>query len=214
MKPNGLAWAVGWMLVATTCTAGSGVGPSDGAATGDVGAMAGAAGGTEGAAAGGAGGSSCPCGGVLSVDLAGDGDPLHLTSADYVAGVQSRLPVADLTMTSTSFTAVPACLAEPRPWAESLDGGFMRIYWVQACAGPGGAPPCIWLNPSSSWGSLYVDRAGHEILGNGETFGSSYRGIDTPLGEAVEGTFSMTLEDGRTLTASFRVCLLATFVTA
>jgi len=108
---------------------------------------------------------------------------------------------------------VGSCLADARPWAASTTGEGSQVYWLQACAGPGGAPPCVWLNGNAvnpvSLGSLYVDRSGRAIRGYVDMLTSTFQSFQTPLSTTVEGTFNLVLEDGRTLTATFRVCLLA-----
>ena len=210
-------------MVCASCTANSPASPADadgsaGASPGGSGGaagMTGGAGGSGGGAGGGAGsGSTCACTGPLAVDVVGDGDPLHLTAADYVAGGHTDLPIANITA-NTGGEVVPACLAAPVPWAECTTGGGSQVYWIQACAGPGGGAPCIWLNGNAvnpiSLGSLYVDRSGRAIRGYVSALASSFVSFQTPLGQTIEGTFSMTLEDGRTLTATFRVCLLASY---
>jgi len=188
-----------------------------GGATGPNGGAGGASAGPGGApGAGGAAGSgsACACTGPLAIDVEGDGDPLHLTSADYSAGGHPDLPIANIT-TNVGGQVVPACVAEPVPWAECTSGGGSQVYWIQACAGPGGGVPCIWLNGNAvnpiSLGSLYVDRSGRSIRGYVSALASSFVSFQTPLGQTIEGTFSMILEDGRTLTATFRACLLASY---
>ena len=227
------------LLAEAGCSSDAGAGPADGAAaaggtvgggggsTGGGGGSAGAGGGSAGTGGGpgggggsagsgggsGGGGSSCPCANDLAVDIEGDGARLHLTSGDYEAGGRSNLSNANLLAGRPSLTTLAACLTEPRPWAESTSGQGSVLYWVQACAGPGSAPPCLWLNPNAvnpvSLGSLYVDRSGQSIRGYVSAISSSFRSFQSSLSETLEGTFSMGLEDGRTLTADFRVCLLA-----
>jgi len=214
------------MLAEAGCSSDTGAGPADGAAAaggtlggGGGGGSSGTGGGSGGGGSSGTGGgsggggSSCPCAGDLAVDLDGDGARLHLTSGDFVADGRSNLPNANLLAGRSSLTTLPACLTDPKPWAESTSGQGSMVYWVQACAGPGSAPPCVWLNANAvnpvSLGSLYVDRSGQSIRGYVTAISSSFRSFQSSLSETLEGTFSMALEDGRTLTADFRVCLLA-----
>jgi hypothetical protein len=196
------------------CSSDAGAGPGDGAAAAGGTLGGGGGGGTSGSGgASGGGGSSCPCAGDLAVDLDGDGARLHLTSGDFAADGRSNLPNANLLANGSGITTLAACLNDPRPWAQSASGQISTVYWVQACAGPGSAPPCVWLNANFinpvSLGSLYVDRSGQSIRGYVTTISSSFRPFQPQLSETLEGTFGMALEDGRTLTADFRVCLLA-----
>ena len=137
------------------------------------------------------------------MDVLGDGDPLHLTSADvtYVQqlqGVQSRLATQ--------------CLSPPIPWVEWASGEINLPYYIEACAGPGATPPCVLLNgdaiATGSFASIYVDRSG-------QTFGADARltlskSQSPEWQQALDGTFTLKLMDGRTLSGTFRTCLLAT----
>jgi hypothetical protein len=138
---------------------------------------------------------------------------LHLTSGDYSSGGQDNLSFANIVNHLSDITTVSACMADARPWAESTTGGGSQVYWIQACAGPGAAPPCVWLNANAvnpiSLGSRYVDRSGKTIRGYVDMLHSSFESFVTPLSQTIEGTFHLVLEDGRTLTATYNVCLLA-----
>jgi len=104
-----------------------------------------------------------------------------------------------------------ACLSPPRPWVEWTTGEISVPYYVQACAGPGGAPPCVLLNGDfvapGSYGSSYVDRTGRTFRADAS--------IDVPGGprpelmQAFDASYVLNLEDGRTLSGTFHVCLIA-----
>jgi hypothetical protein len=192
---------------------GDGSAAGTGGSAGGAAGTGGSAGGASGAGGGGLGGSSCACADPLAVDLTGDGATLHLMSGDYSGGGHDNLSFANIAKPASDIATVSACMADGRPWAESTTGGGSQVYWIQACAGPGAAPPCVWLNGNAvhpiSLGSVYVDRSGKTIRGYVDMLQSSFQSFATPLSQTIEGTFHLVLEDGRTLTATFSVCLLA-----
>jgi hypothetical protein len=182
-------------------------------ATGGQGGGAPAAGGQGGGAPAtcDTGGQSCSCPSDLSITVTGDGAPLSLGSGDA-----SSLEGLDPGVIGGISHIASACLPFSRPWGEFTRGQLNGVHDVQACAGPGMAPPCLTLRapgetdlPDSgygscgSWDSTYVDRDGHVFRGN---VIASYRYTD--LEQVAEGDYVIRLDDGRTLMGHFRVCLL------
>lgn len=160
--------------------------------------------------------AACGCEDGLAVDIQGDGDPVHLTSGDYTAAGRSDLGYANLASTDVLVrpdTVLTSCLSKPMPWAASTTGQGSVVYWLQACAGPGSAPPCFWLSANNSGSgaltSLYIDRAGQAFRANATSVGTSFRAFQTPLASTIDGQFTLALEDGRTLSGTLRVCVLA-----
>ncbi len=140
------------------------------------------------------GGSSCSCPSGLAIEVTGDGAPLSLASADVSSIVDSR----------------SACLASSPPWAMDDSGEVSRLRLIQACAGPGGQGPCLSLDINGAIcgsNSTYIDRAGNVIRGKATAI--TNWSWQTPLMGAVEGDYSIRLEDGRVLTGHLRVCLIA-----
>jgi hypothetical protein len=143
----------------------------------------------------------CLCESDLYIDLMGDGEPIRLTSGD-VTELQMFI---ERNRSSSPVDVAPQCFAPPRPWELWSGGGYSGSYYTQACAGPGSAPPCLLLNLNSRRGT-YVDRAG-------TSFGGS---VDFSTNQNVPGLmqtvafqYTLMLDDGRTLSGSFRVCILA-----
>lgn len=187
-------------------------GSSSDLAAGQDGAGAGGTTGQGGAGQGGSG-QACGCGGGLAIDVQGDGDPLHLTSADYTGQWRSRddsvVIDADVTHTDLDNTALTECFDPPRPWAESTSGEGSVVYWIQACAGPGSAPPCLWLAYDIGY-SRYVDRTGRAFYVDIKSLSTTFQSFKTGQGQSIDGQFTIMLDDGRTLTGTLRVCVLAT----
>jgi len=132
----------------------------------------------------------------------GDGDPLHLTSTDVSALVSW---LGNPIVTQAAAQCVPAAV----PWSEWATGEINDDYLTVACAGPDAAPPCITLNGNAtapgSLMSTYVDRAGNMLRGDATV--TAVR--PNALMGTVTGQYTLHLEDGRTLSGLFQVCLLA-----
>ena len=175
-------------------------GPNDGGTGGDGGKVAGAGGIGGGGRLGGSGGSSCPTG--LFVDVVGNGDPLHLTSAD-VGRLQGVRP-------NTEMTVATQCLSPPVPWVDWATGEISLPYYIEACAGPGNAPPCVLLNGDyvapGSYGSSYVDRTGQTFRADATL---TWSPPQVQLMRSFDGSYTLKLEDGRTLSGTFDACLIA-----
>jgi hypothetical protein len=173
------------------------------------------------------GSAACGCGGGFAVDIQGDGDSLHLTSGDYT-GADWRSDLGSYAnLLSTDINNRPTvvqteCLSTATPWAESTTGEVSLVYWVQACAGPDSAPPCVWLKGNSAPGfftSLYIDRAGRAFRASITTMTTSFQPFQTPLSSTIDGQFTLEIQDGemtdagapttRTLSGTLRVCVLA-----
>jgi hypothetical protein len=150
---------------------------------------------------GGAGGTpdaSCGCAPDLVVEVRGDGAPLALTSGDP-------------TLLDPFTTTASGCVASAPPWAESTSGELYQLRKIQACAGPGGQPPCLLLQAfndlACGFASTYTDRSGNVIHGNVVAVTNWTSGA--VLTQSIEGNYAILLADGRPLSGHLLVCLLA-----
>jgi hypothetical protein len=180
-----------------------GPGTTDSAGKADAESMA--SGGTDGGLASMDASGPCLCPSGLYVDISGDGELMHLTSAD-VSGLEAGL---------ASHEEVAAqCLAVPIPWVFWLYGitpSWNRPVAINACAGPNATPPCVDLIYDLSGGSTYTDHTGKEFHGTAilvTTPPSTSSVYVPPLMAEIDGTFSLSLDDGLILSGSFRVCNL------
>jgi len=146
--------------------------------------------------------AACTCPTGLFVDVVGDGDPLHLTSAD-VGRLQGVRP-------NTEMTVATQCLSPPVPWVDWATGEISLPYYIEACAGPGNAPPCVLLNGDyvapGSYGSSYVDRTGQTFRADATL---TWSPPQVQLMRSFDGSYTLKLEDGRTLSGTFDACLIA-----
>ena len=124
-------------------------------------------------------------------------------TANYSELAQVRVLRGDV----SQFDDVMAAMIAVKP-----DRVINLAYYIQACAGPGATPPCVLLNgdavATGSFASIYVDR-------NGQTFGADARltlsmSYSPDSQQALDGSFTLKLMDGRSLSGTFRTCLLAT----